>query len=110
MGDLTLISGPIYENYITKIEWDGTTRENEIASQGFVISPNPTKDKFVIKPSSQTLEIENVKVINLTGNEQQIDRNGNLINISDLPDGLYFVKLTFSNGKTAVEKIIKKDN
>ena len=110
MGDLTLISGPIYENYITKIEWDGTTRGNEIASQDFILYPNPTKDKFVINPPSQTLEIENVKVSSLTGNEQQIDRNGNLINISNLPDGLYFVKLTFSNGKTAVEKIIKKDN
>lgn len=109
MGDLSLISGPIYENYITKIEWEGTTGENAFIHQHIILYPNPTKDKFVIKPLSQALDIENVELFNLTGNEQQIDRNGNLISIINLPDGLYFLKITYTNGKTAVEKIVKKD-
>ncbi|MDG4715800.1 T9SS type A sorting domain-containing protein [Winogradskyella marincola] len=74
----------------------------------FSIYPNPANDKLNIKT---TLEIDNVTVFNILGQEVA-SYNGNeivdsSINISDYKSGLYLVQIT-SGDKTEIIKVTKK--
>lgn len=67
------------------------------------IHPNPAQDKVKISTNGT---INKVEVINLAGELQKTELNINEINISDLSQGMYFIKI-YSNKGTAIQKIIK---
>ncbi len=75
------------------------------------ISPNPTKDYITIDiPAAVYQQGSLLQLYNLTGNlmvEQSLFSNSVVLSISDLPDGLYFIKIT-SDGKHTVKKVFKK--
>lgn len=73
----------------------------------FTYYPNPVNDNLTLKAQK---EISNVSVYNMLG--QEVYRNApnsvdNLVNMSDLQSGAYFVKVTIDN-VTETIKVIKK--
>ncbi len=68
------------------------------------ITPNPTSNIFTIDIKDEIFE--NAIIYNELG--QQIKEvNIKQINISNLSNGVYFVKITSQSGKTTVKKVIK---
>lgn len=67
--------------------------------------PNPANDNVKIY-SNNTINIVNIKVIDLSG-KVIIETANEEINISHLNSGLYMLRITDSNNKTTVKKLIK---
>jgi len=72
------------------------------------IYPNPTNGQLII--SNGELNIANVEIFNVTG--QSVGANprvcpDNTINISHLPMGVYFIRITTDNG-VVMKKIVKE--
>ncbi|MBW6535320.1 MAG: glycoside hydrolase family 9 protein [Mariniphaga sp.] len=75
----------------------------------FSVFPNPVSDFLEINSSG---EIEMVEIFSLTGSKIN-PVSGNtfsktVLNFSGYPEGLYILKLIFSDGTSRLEKIIKK--
>ncbi|MBN1415751.1 MAG: T9SS type A sorting domain-containing protein [Bacteroidales bacterium] len=77
--------------------------EEEYTSKNFFLYPNPTSDIVEIKADKKVNEIS---VIDMNGN-LLIKQEELILNLSNLPDGIYFVKLQMSNNQIVVRKIIK---
>ncbi len=79
---------------------------NEPSMHAFRIEPNPATTHFRLKTNSSTYKIE---LISLTGEKvfaSQFSGNQYTVNVSTLPRGIYFVKLTHSQGDVKAQKII----
>ena len=68
------------------------------------IYPNPAKDQLFIETAT---EIEEVSVYDIYGREQLAVRSQQSINVSELSDGVYFVKVKSENNEI-VKRFIKK--
>jgi hypothetical protein len=81
--------------------------ENEIKDVDFTIFPNPNDGNFTVKIEgkieSYTLQIFNAMGLNIG----EVDCNEEVVHInkSDLPAGLYYVKMTLSD-KIIVKKVM----
>jgi hypothetical protein len=87
-------------------EYNVSSAVVDLSENDVSIYPNPTKDKITIKANGvELVEIENanggvVKTISINTNQVEID-------LSNLPKGIYLVKVTTSN-QIIVKKIILK--
>ena len=68
------------------------------------LTPNPTSNTFTINLKDETLK--KAVIYNQLG-QQVKETTSNEVNISNLSNGVYFVKITSQSGKTATKKIIK---
>jgi hypothetical protein len=91
------------------IDTTNTSTENLEMSSEIKVFPNPCTESFVICHLSigntlQVFDIFGRKII-----EQRIDKSSNqqIVNISNLSNGIYFLKIT-SNKKTFNTKFIKQ--
>lgn len=78
-----------------------------IEDSKFAVYPNPVKN---ILNLSNTLNIENVAVFNLIGQQvlvREVNANHGQIDMSDLSSGTYFVKMNTANGTKTV-KVLKQ--
>jgi hypothetical protein len=74
------------------------------------IYPNPASNKVTIDVCSYSTSENNLAVYNINGLElfnQPLLKEETIIDVSDLPIGIYFMKLVIDN-KTTVKKIIKQ--
>ena len=80
-------------------EWE---EEREV-----VVYPNPTTGALHV--TSDALQVTNIEVFDIYGKRHasHVTRNENIIDISDLQGGIYFVKITTNKG-IVTKKIIKK--
>jgi len=70
----------------------------------FTVYPNPTHDLLTIQSQAA---VKNIEAYNIAG--QLIAQSGNaLLSLSKAAAGIYIVKISFENGSTATEKIIKQ--
>jgi len=70
-----------------------------------MLVPNPTTGALTI--TNYELRIESIEVFDIYGRKQNAEsRKENEIDISGLPAGFYFVKITTENGKVT-KKVIK---
>jgi len=86
---------------------NGTVLSNNDAILNNLISitPNPTANTFTIDLKNETLE----KVIIYNQLGQKIKEvTTNIVDISILSNGIYFVKITTQSGKTTIKKVIRK--
>jgi len=70
----------------------------------FIVYPNPVEDILTIQSSS---EIASVEVYNLAGQLIANSTNGK-ISLGKASQGLYIIKISFADGSTATQKVIKK--
>lgn len=79
---------------------------NDFEQNKIAFYPNPTKNTFSIQSNE---EIQSVKIYDTTG-KQLISFKGQkeAIDISGLPNGIYFVEIESANSPVFIEKLIKK--
>ena len=116
----SLAFNPSGQPYVAYQDWDDSNKAtvmyynapagiNELQSSQISIYPNPATDKITIEIAAG-LASSQLSIINLNGEEvltRQITQPKTQIDISNLPSGVYIVRLT--NDKTVeVRKIIKE--
>jgi hypothetical protein len=90
-----------YDTTISVVVNNCTDIENILNNKEFSICPNPAKDYIQIQSDKS---INNIEILSVDGKlVKQITINNNSFNISDLDNGVYFVKV----GNT-INKFIKK--
>lgn len=103
-------------NYLVLAYSDGGTRVKRISLNVLSVNDVKNKDSFGVYPNPTSgiiyfkdeRKIKSVEVTNTVGQIITAKITDQQIDISDAPKGVYFVKVTFENGKSAVKKIIKK--
>ena len=66
-----------------------------------LVYPNPAKEKVTI----DGIEVAEVQVYNALGQLVKTVRNSNEISVSDLPEGIYLLRITNSKGVSQTERI-----
>ena len=84
--------------------WTGNVsiEENSLASVG--IYPNPMNDILYIESD----DVVSVTVFNAVGQQVLFVESRNEIDVAELSNGLYFVRLIDNKGNTITKKIIKQ--
>ncbi len=75
----------------------------------FELYPNPCRDKFTINlsdPENKQCQLQILDVVGKIVHEEQIEQNSLTINVSVYKKGLYFIKITTTNGETKVHPLI----
>ena len=86
-------------------KWEQTTGITEIESADIKIYPNPVKDELRIE--SGELIIEKMEIFDITGKAIVNLKSANVINVSALPSGVYFVKIE-TNNSIVTKKFVKE--
>ena len=85
------------------------TRIRNIDDAGLVVGPNPVSSEIRI---SANTSIADVQVINLVGEVMDVETFGaaGRVNVATdgLANGLYLVKVTFTDGTVKTKRIIKR--
>ncbi len=84
---------------------DDLSANEFISQESITIYPNPIVDFLNISSSSKVISVDVVDVI---GRKVKSITNTTRINLQNLPKGVYFLKIKLENGKTEIQKIIKK--
>jgi Secretion system C-terminal sorting domain len=72
----------------------------------FSLSPNPTTGEVLI---NSTESVQSISIEDIMGKTlKYITENTTQFSISDLPSGVYFVKVSGGNSNSAIKKIIKQ--
>lgn len=83
---------------------NNTLAVNDFNKTDFSFGPNPA-DKFIKINTENALK--STEVLSITG-QKISETKENTVDVSNLPKGNYFIKITFENGKTTTKKFIKK--
>jgi hypothetical protein len=81
-----------------------TAIETPLQSHHFTPYPNPTSGKFAVDAEG----LKAMRLYDVRGAEWSFTREGNLIDISNVPDGLYILQHQDKYGRRSTVKIIKK--
>ncbi len=111
LGDVILNKADIFFDFNTPIETNTVTTTivnslsvNDNTLLNFLVYPTPTENILHIKSKT---EISKIEIFNKLGQKIKNISN-NQIDISNLNQGLYFVKATDVNGNFGIKKIVKK--
>lgn len=94
--------------YIDDIQlWDAlTTGIEDLQGNTFNVYPNPANDVVTIKGNS---DIEKAEITNVAGQillSEQINQREHQLKLNDFEDGIYFVRIIYSNGLRVTRKIV----
>jgi hypothetical protein len=98
----TTASGTVSGHTLTFTTVDGTDATETIA--GFALYPSPVENELHIQSAQP---VEKVEIVTLAGRRVLSVTNSTAINVSQLPKGIYIVKI-FAGRQSLVKKIIKK--
>ena len=106
--DMINAAADVIENFDCLVS---SVSESNFAEEiGLQLTPNPTSQKFTIAIDAENILLENVEIIDLSGNVLQLNNKVNTsnlaFNIEDFTAGMYFVKVTTDEGKVAVRKLV----
>ena len=93
---------------------DVVTGINDLSNAAIVVSPNPNNGIFTLDLSSVKSQISNVKVMNMVGSvvyQQKVAQNATFnqdINLSNLSDGVYTIRIQTNNGDIVKKMVVKK--
>ncbi len=80
--------------------------EDEVKPQAFIY-PNPASTRLFIEPG--LLDIEAAVLYNINGVPlQKLEEGASVLDIHELPVGIYMVKVQFEDGSISVRKIVKE--
>ncbi|MDG5491112.1 T9SS type A sorting domain-containing protein [Psychroserpens sp. SPM9] len=111
LGDVIPNQANIYFDFNPPIETNTVTTTvadnlsvNEHAFDDFIIHPNPTKGTLSIDTDTS---ISKIIVFNQLGKIMTTAVNSTTIDLSNLSQGLYFVRIEAVNGRSSIKKVIK---
>ena len=93
---------------LDKIVWYenlGILSVNEINTIDFYVYPNPTSGMLTVKSEAT---ISQITIFNQRGQLVLSNYNKNIIDISKINQGIYFVKIKDTNGDVGVKKVVKE--
>jgi len=76
---------------------------SENAAQTFGLYPNPATEVLNVKAN----DVKNIEIVNMLG-QAVITTNVQTINVSDLTNGVYFVRVNYNNGTVSTQKFVKE--
>lgn len=76
--------------------------ENEAGNDSITLSPNPTSDLVRIEGNVVT----EIQVYNILGQLVKTTKNANEINLKELPQGVYLLRITDENGANTTRKVV----
>ncbi|CAM1348418.1 T9SS type A sorting domain-containing protein [Tenacibaculum halocynthiae] len=83
-----------------------TANIDDVFTQRILIAPNPVNSKLSIK-LSETDKIKSISVFNILG-EELIKSKEVIIDFTNLPSGIYLLKIENTNSKVALKKVLKE--
>jgi len=92
----------------------GTSSLFAAGNEGVILYPNPASEVLNIRLEDGSESISHVSLHNLLGQvvyEVDIDLNldgGYIVEITDLPSGIYLVQVELTQGRTVVQRITKR--
>ena len=99
-----VIISDLASQYITvKIDDSLITGVDENLAASFEVYPNPTNNTLYING-----DVQDVTIFNAVGQQVLFVENANTIDVAELSEGLYFVRMSDKNGNSVVKKIVKK--
>ncbi len=114
IGNFSLIPVNAYDDFLTKVQWNGTTGYDKIPliDDGINIFPNPASSQMTV-----SVDNENVlyfDIIDHTGRQifKSNSGTGNCptcqtnVNTTGFPSGLYIINFYLTNNKVLSKKII----
>lgn len=96
-----------YQGYVSRFILSDQPAEIKEEKLAFSISPNPTSESVTITSSKEI--IKSIILTNSSGEiikQFEINKLSIDVNLKDLPDGIYFVKIETNSGRVS-QKIIK---
>ena len=100
-----------YDFFVIKVNSDGVLCSDEITVEvlrPYAFYPNPVKDLICLEfsPDVQPAQIE---FYDMQGRLVVMQRNGmGSVDMSQLPAGIYMMRVTLDNGKTFSDKVVKE--
>lgn len=91
----------------TQADCDALSINDETFKQNLELFPNPTKDIITIV-NNKNIHISKITVSNTLGQKILNISSTDKIDISNLPNGLYYVNIENNKGKIAVFKVVKE--
>lgn len=79
-----------------------------LTGKNIEIFPIPTKRYLTIRSLNPNMVFKTIQLFDFSGREIQIYLDGNQIDLGQLPEGIYVIRLALDNGQTIMRKIIKK--
>ncbi len=102
-GSIDALSASVLDN---KIAWyDRLLSVNENTLVDFSVYPNPTTGILTIQSKTNIVQIE---IYNQLGQLVLSNNEENTIDISNVGQGLYFIKILDENGNIGTQKVVKK--
>ena len=92
---------------INAVEPHNVVEENEIAENGFVVYPNPTNGILFVKTCHSASLQSDYHITNLMGQKMMIGKitsENQQIDVSSLPEGMYFIRIGISSKKIIINK------
>jgi hypothetical protein len=87
--------------YTTQCSSISNYKTSQRIKNSFTLYPNPVNDKLSI---SSFLKVEDIKIYTTHGQLKKFSKNKNLIDVNDLPRGMYIVKINHHYSKTFIKK------
>lgn len=120
-SDAALLSAKTVYYRLKQIDFDGAFEYSKTVSVIYNIAkgigstlPNPFNDELNVTVNSGAATTASVMIMDMIGkvhhtSAEQLQAGSNKININttDMPDGIYFVRVSY-NGETYTQKVIKK--
>jgi hypothetical protein len=105
-----LVSGAYFSFLKDKLLWKKNAgialSVQEFESSYSTIYPNPTRDNLFIKSK---IEVNRIEIFDLAGNLiKNYTYDNNFVNVSELSNGIYVIKIIEINGVSETKKFIKK--
>ena len=101
----------VLSGQLTACSLDTTTSVGPISLEAALpisLFPNPAKDFFQINiHSPTTIVVQKMDLFASNGTLVKTAKNKTLFDISDLPQGVYFVKIQFSNDHIQIKKLLR---
>ena len=100
---IVIISDLASQYIAVKINEEIISGVDENLAASFEVYPNPMNNTLYINGA-----VQDVTIFNAVGQQVLFVEKMNEINVADLNEGLYFVKMSDKNGNSVVKKIVKK--
>lgn len=96
----------VYYSYITPGSTVSIKDNNEVSNVS--IYPNPSSGSFYIKGNVNSKKLK-VEIYSTLGNKiKEVSTELNEFNISEVPSGVYFVRIQLESGTTLIKRVIKQ--